>query len=72
MNAALHRFRQSYAHAFEAYLRNPGENTLHRGYELGREAVTQHLSVMDLATVHHDRGEPRRIRNDSARVPRGA
>jgi hypothetical protein len=54
MNAALHRFRQSYAHAFGAYLRNPGENTLHRGYELGREAVTQHLSVMDLATVHHD------------------
>jgi hypothetical protein len=54
MSAALHRFRQSYAHAFEAYLREPGENTLHRGYELGREAVTHSLSVMDLATVHHD------------------
>jgi len=54
MNAALHRFRQSYADALEAYLREPGEYTLHRGYELGREAVTQSLSVMDLATVHHD------------------
>jgi Phosphoserine phosphatase RsbU, N-terminal domain len=49
-----HRFRLSYAEAFEAYIREPGEDTLRRGYELGREAVTRSLSVMDLATVHHD------------------
>jgi|SRR5215217_671276 len=54
MNAALRRFSRSYAQAFEAYLREPSEATLHRGYELGREAVTCSFSVMDMATVHHD------------------
>jgi hypothetical protein len=54
MNAAVQRFGHSYAEAFEAYLGDPGEVTLRRAYELGREAVTHSLSVMDLATVHHD------------------
>jgi hypothetical protein len=54
MNAGVQRFGHSYAQAFEAYLRDPGEGTLHSAYELGREAVTRLLSVMDLATVHHD------------------
>jgi hypothetical protein len=54
MNAAVQAFGRSYAQAFEAYVREPGEATLRRGYELGREAVTRSLSVMDLATVHHD------------------
>jgi Phosphoserine phosphatase RsbU, N-terminal domain/GAF domain len=54
MNVAVQRFGRSYAQAFEAYVREPGEATLRRGYELGREAVTRSLSVMDLATVHHD------------------
>jgi hypothetical protein len=54
MNGAVQRFGRSYAQAFEAYLHDPGEATLRGGYELGREAVTRSLSVMDLATVHHD------------------
>ena len=54
MNVAVQRFGRSYAQAFEAYVREPDEATLRRGYELGREAVTRSLSVMDLATVHHD------------------
>jgi hypothetical protein len=54
MNVAVQRFGRAYAQAFEAYVREPGEATLRRGYELGREAVTRSLSVMDLATVHHD------------------
>jgi len=54
MNAELQRFSSSYAQGFQAYLREPSETTLHRGYELGREAVTRSLSVMDMATVHHD------------------
>ena len=54
MNVALQRFSNSYAQAFEAYLREPSETTLHRGYELGREAVTSSLSVMDMATIHHE------------------
>ena len=54
MNAALRQFSSSYARAFEAYLSEPSEATLHRSYELGREAVSRSLSVMDVATVHHD------------------
>jgi hypothetical protein len=54
MNPALQQFSRSYAEAFDAYLREPGEPALRRGYELGRDAVTRSLSVMDLATVHHD------------------
>jgi hypothetical protein len=54
MTAAVPQFGHSYAQAFEAYLRDPSEATLRSAYELGREAVTRSLSVMDLATVHHD------------------
>ena len=54
MNVALQRFSSSYAQAFEADLREPSEPTLHRGYELGREAVASSLSVMDMATIHHE------------------
>jgi hypothetical protein len=35
MNVAVQRFGRSYAQAFEAYVREPGEATLRRGYELG-------------------------------------
>ena len=54
MSTALRRFGQSYANAFEGYLREPDEASLRRAYELGREAVSRSLSVVDLATVHHE------------------
>ena len=54
MNVVLQRFSRSYAQAFKAYLCEPSEATLHRAYELGREAVSRSFSVMDMATVHHD------------------
>ena len=47
-------FRAAYASAFQAYLIEPGEATLRVAYELGREAVTRRLSVLDLAVAHHD------------------
>jgi hypothetical protein len=47
-------FAAKYVAAFEQYLLEPGEPTLHVAYELGRKAVAEQLSVLDLAIVHHD------------------
>jgi Phosphoserine phosphatase RsbU, N-terminal domain len=42
-----------YSAAFAAYLRDRGEQGLGAAYDLGREAVAAHLSVLDLAEAHH-------------------
>lgn len=47
-------FREAYRSAFFEYLLDPGETTLRVAYELGREAVTRQLSVLDLAVAHQD------------------
>jgi hypothetical protein len=52
--AAQSELRWSYASGLHAYLRDPNERTLRAAYELGREAVTRELDVLDLALVHHD------------------
>jgi serine/threonine protein phosphatase PrpC len=51
--ASLSRFQDSYSAAFEQYLANGGEFALRLAYELGREAVKEQLSVLELATIHH-------------------
>jgi serine phosphatase RsbU (regulator of sigma subunit) len=43
----------SYAAAFSAYLADRGERELGAAYDLGRQAVAAHLSVLDLAEAHH-------------------
>ena len=42
-----------YAVAFSAYLDDQGESGLGAAYDLGREAVAAHMSVLDLAEAHH-------------------
>jgi serine phosphatase RsbU (regulator of sigma subunit) len=42
-----------YASAFSAYLADRGERELGAAYDLGRQAVAEHLSVLDLAEAHH-------------------
>jgi serine phosphatase RsbU (regulator of sigma subunit) len=42
-----------YATAFSAYLADRGERGLGAAYDLGRQAVAAHLSVLDLAEAHH-------------------
>jgi serine phosphatase RsbU (regulator of sigma subunit) len=42
-----------YAVAFTAFLADRGETGLGAAYDLGREAVAGHLSVLDLAEAHH-------------------
>jgi serine phosphatase RsbU (regulator of sigma subunit) len=43
----------SYASAFTAYLTDRGERELGAAYDLGRQAVAAHMSVLDLAEAHH-------------------
>jgi hypothetical protein len=51
---AQNELRRSYASGLQAYLQDPNERTLRAAYELGREAVTRELDVLDLALVHHE------------------
>jgi hypothetical protein len=44
---------ERYAQAFAAYLAVPGERELGAAYDIGREAVSNHLSVLDVAEAHH-------------------
>jgi Phosphoserine phosphatase RsbU, N-terminal domain len=50
---AYERFRRDYAPAFLQYLAEGGEPGRRAAYELGRRAVSERLSVLDLARIHH-------------------
>jgi Phosphoserine phosphatase RsbU, N-terminal domain len=52
--AAAGPFRLAYAHALADYLREPSERLLRVAYELGRQAVSRQLSVLDLAVAHQE------------------
>jgi hypothetical protein len=45
---------RDYRAAFLRYLPRREEAALHTGYELGRSAVTDGLSILDLAQIHHE------------------
>jgi len=47
-------FKAAYASALGEYLRDPTESALRVAYELAREAVGRHLSVLDLAVAHQE------------------
>jgi hypothetical protein len=49
----LARLRRDYAPAFLQYLSEGGEPGRRAAYELGRRAVSERLSVLDLARIHH-------------------
>ena len=50
---ATNGLAERYSAAFAAYLTDGGESALGAAYDLGREAVTANLSVLDLADAHH-------------------
>ncbi|MGN6872729.1 MAG: phosphatase RsbU N-terminal domain-containing protein, partial [Solirubrobacteraceae bacterium] len=54
MTANRADFVQRYRDGFDAYLRDRDEHALNRAYELGRSAVAQDLSVLDLAVAHQE------------------
>ena len=44
---------RNYTPAFLAFLGNPDEQRLHRAYELGRTALADGVSLLDLIRTHH-------------------
>ena len=46
-------FEEEYRAAFGEYARNGGEAALGRAYELGRRAITEKKSLMEIAALHH-------------------
>jgi signal transduction histidine kinase len=46
-------FEEEYRSAFGEYVRNGGEAALGRAYELGRRAITEKKSLMEIAALHH-------------------
>jgi hypothetical protein len=51
---ALDDLTRDYRVAFLQYLPRREEVALHRGYELGRAAVTRGMSILELARIHHE------------------
>jgi hypothetical protein len=47
-------FRAAYASALADYLGDPSEGSLRIAYELGREAVSRRLSMLELAVAHQE------------------
>lgn len=46
-------YEEEYRSAFRVYTQNGGEATLGRAYELGRRAITEKRSLMEIASLHH-------------------
>jgi uncharacterized protein (DUF1684 family) len=52
--SALENLQRNYRVAFLRYLPRRDETALRLGYEIGRTAVVDQVSVLELARVHHD------------------
>ena len=52
--SALDDIARDYRAAFLRYLPRQEEAALHSGYELGRSAVTNGHSILEIARVHHE------------------
>ena len=50
---SVEHLERNYRAAFLRYLPSQDEAALHAGYEIGRAAVGDGLSILDLAQVHH-------------------
>ncbi len=53
MNAPLERLARNYTPAFLALLRHRDEEHRHKAYELGRDALADGISLLDLIRTHH-------------------
>jgi len=51
---ALEALARDYRAAFLGYLPRRDENALNSGYQIGRSAVADGISILELARVHHE------------------
>ncbi|MBV8211206.1 MAG: hypothetical protein JO133_14215 [Burkholderiaceae bacterium] len=54
MDADRDVFRCRYHDGLQYYLRNQGEEDLHRAYEMGRDAMAAGLGILDVTAWHHE------------------
>ena len=47
------RLTQNYTPAFLTFLGHPDEEALHSAYELGRAALADNITLLDLIRIHH-------------------
>jgi len=50
--SAMPKFEEQYVRALQDYLQGGGEADLKRAYELGRQAIDNQLSLLDVASAH--------------------
>ncbi len=50
----VHDLERNYRAAFLRYLPSQDEAALHVGYQIGRAAVSDGVSILELAQVHHE------------------
>ena len=53
MTTPLDRLGQNYTPAFLAFRRHRDEQNRHKAYELGRDALADGISLLDLIRTHH-------------------
>ncbi len=53
MTSPLDRLARNYTPAFLAFLRHRDEDNRHKAYELGRDALADGISLLDLIRTHH-------------------
>src|ERR1041384_2426111 len=54
MRRVGHSWAAEYQAALREYLSRAGESGLHRAYELGRKAIEENLSILDVAAIQHE------------------
>ena len=53
MSTPQDRLTQNYAPAFLTFLNHPDEQALHAAYQLGRAALADNITLLDLIRTHH-------------------
>ena len=53
MNESLSAIQEQYASSLLEYLRTGGEAARARAYEIGRQALSQGLGILEMASIHH-------------------
>ena len=54
MSTPQDRLIQNYTPAFLTFLNNPDEEALHAAYQLGRAALADNITLLDLIRAHHN------------------
>lgn len=69
MTDAAHRLMRAYPIALMTYLAHPDEQHLHSAYDLGRAALADKISLLELTRIHHAAAGPILVTATPADLP---